>query len=668
MELSKFELAKEEKRLADTINVIKDTISSLGKELYQDEEKMLEFKKYMWDAKGGMDDSEINTLMVENDMEVNILERKNKYLNRLFRVEKKPYFGRIIFKDDAEVNDIYIGITHVEDKLNFYVHDWRSPICSLFYDYGLGDASYKTPTGVINGEITLKRQYTIEDGKLLNVFDNNINIEDEVLQDVLANNSSDKMKNIVNTIQEEQNKVIRNINDRNLIVQGIAGSGKTSVALHRIAFLLYRIPNLTANNVLIFSPNSIFSEYISNVLPELGEDNTKETTYNIFLKASLKEFNEVESFASFIERYYKYNVGDIDVVKYKQSDEIVNDITSYVNDLTENVIFKDDLITRDFAYTASELNEMLKNRYSRFPLFLRITSIAEKISDINYNSNASKCKSISKMLFENLSIDKDYAVIYMNFFDSKFAKIKSKKVINHKFLDYEDACLLVYLKGLLEGFNYNTYIKQVVIDEAQDYTKLQYMIIKKIFKNASFTILGDTNQTINPYYKYNSLKDIDSIFDESRYIELTKTYRSSEEIVEYANKILGLSHVSAIRRGVSNPVVIKKEYNLHDDIINDLNILKDKSKSIAIICKNDVEVDKIYELIKNDIKCDVIKSTWQEYRRNLVIIPAYIAKGLEFDSVIIYTSKDNQYKESEKYLYYVAITRAQHNLIIYNQE
>lgn len=667
MELSKTELAKEEKRLADTIKVIKDNISSLGKELYQDEEKMLEFKKYMWDAKGGMDGNEISSLMADNDMEINILERKNKYLMRLFRVEKKPYFGRIIFKDEDEENDIYIGITHVEDKLNFYVHDWRSPICSLFYDYELGKASYNTPAGTVSGEITLKRQYKIEDGKLLNVFDNNINIEDEVLQDVLANNSSDKMKNIVNTIQEEQNKVIRNVNDRNLIVQGIAGSGKTSVALHRIAFLLYRIPNLTSNNVLIFSPNSIFSEYISNVLPELGEDNTKETTYNTFLKASLKEFDEIESFASFIERYYKYNVSDVDLVKYKQSDEIVNDITSYVNDLTNKAIFKDDLITKDFVYTASELNDMLRNRYSRFPLFLRITSMADKISEINYNSNMSKSKSICKMLFDKLNVDKDYAVIYMNFFKSKYAKIKSNSDINHKFLNYEDACLLVYLKGILEGFNYNTYIKQVVIDEAQDYTKLQYMIIKKIFRNASFTILGDTNQTINPYYKYNSLKDLDTIFDESKYIELTKTYRSSEEIVEYANKILGLDHVSAIRRGVSNPVIMKQEGNLHDDIVNDLNMLKEKSKSVAVICKNDTEVDKIYDLIKDDIKCDVIKSTWQEYKRNLVIIPAYIAKGLEFDSVIIYTSKDNKYKENEKYLYYVAVTRAQHNLIVYNQ-
>ena len=667
MELSKTELAKEEKRLADTIKVIKDNISSLGKELYQDEEKMLEFKKYMWDAKGGMDGNEISSLMADNDMEINILERKNKYLMRLFRVEKKPYFGRIIFKDEDEENDIYIGITHVEDKLNFYVHDWRSPICSLFYDYELGKASYKTPAGTGSGEITLKRQYKIEDGKLLNVFDNNINIEDEVLQDVLANNSSDKMKNIVNTIQEEQNKVIRNVNDRNLIVQGIAGSGKTSVALHRIAFLLYRIPNLTSNNVLIFSPNSIFSEYISNVLPELGEDNTKETTYNTFLKASLKEFDEIESFASFIERYYKYNVSDVDLVKYKQSDEIVNDITSYVTDLTNEALFKDDLITRDFVYTADELNDMLKNRYSRFPLFLRITSIADKISEINYNSNMSKSKSICKMLFDKLNVDKDYAVIYMNFFKSKYTKIKSNSDINHKFLNYEDACLLVYLKGILEGFNYNTYIKQVVIDEAQDYTKLQYMIIKKIFRNASFTILGDTNQTINPYYKYNSLKDLDTIFDESKYIELTKTYRSSEEIVEYANKILGLDHVSAIRRGVSNPVIMKQEGDLHDDIVNDLNMLRAKSKSVAVICKNDTEVDKIYDLIKDDINCDVIKSTWQEYKRNLVIIPAYIAKGLEFDSVIIYTSKDNKYKDSEKYLYYVAVTRAQHNLIVYNQ-
>ena len=192
-------------------------------------------------------------------------------------------------KNENESNKkVYIGITYVEDEENdeYLVNDWRAPISSLFYDYEVGKAEYKAPEGIIKGEIKNKRQFNIKDGKLVRVFDNNINIDDELLQEVLAQESNEKMKNIVNTIQAEQNQIIRNVEDKNLIVQGIAGSGKTSVALHRIAFLLYKIENLSSNNILIFSPNKVFTEYISNVLPELGENNTLQTTFSEFLQTT----------------------------------------------------------------------------------------------------------------------------------------------------------------------------------------------------------------------------------------------------------------------------------------------------------------------------------------------------------------------------------------------
>ena len=245
MELSKEEIKLEEKRLDDTINLIKSKISVLGQELYDRDEKILEFKKFMWDNRGGMDATELKTMMSDNDLEISMMKMKGEYFQKLFKVQNNPYFGRIVFKSNDGVDDVYIGITHViDDDNNYYVHDWRSPICNLFYDYEVGEANYLAPMGRIYGNVTLKRQYTIKDAKLLHIFDNNINIDDELLQEVLASESSDKMKNIVNTIQAEQNKVIRNTDDKNLIVEGIAGSGKTSVALHRIAFLLYKINNL----------------------------------------------------------------------------------------------------------------------------------------------------------------------------------------------------------------------------------------------------------------------------------------------------------------------------------------------------------------------------------------------------------------------------------------
>ena len=362
MELSKEEFKLEEKRLFDTVKIIRDKISVLGQELYDRDDKVLEFKKFMWDNRSDMDPTEMKTMMSSNDLEISMMMKKGEYLQKLFKIQNNPYFGSIIFRaNDRNIDDtVYIGITHVEDdNNNYYVHDWRSPICNLFYDYEVGPAKYKAPMGEIEGNVKRKRQYTIKDAKLVHIFDNNINIDDELLQEVLASESSDKMKNIVNTIQAEQNKVIRNTDDRNLIVQGIAGSGKTSVALHRIAFLLYKIDNLKSNNVLIFSPNKIFSIYISNVLPELGENNTMQTTINDFLDMEIKEYNHVETFTSFIERSYS-NREDFMFIKYKQSDQIYDDIDEYIDNMCDKARFLDDLFTRDYDYTKDDVDKIIK--------------------------------------------------------------------------------------------------------------------------------------------------------------------------------------------------------------------------------------------------------------------------------------------------------------------
>ena len=231
MKIEREEFEKERNYLNKTVSLIRKKISNLGQELFDDDSKVLEFKKFIWDSHAEMDPNEMRTMMAESDLQVSIMQGKGNYLQRLFRIQDKPYFGSIRFKDEDGEENIYIGITHVEDKLNYYVHDWRSPICSMFYDYETGPASYKAPSGIIKGEITRKRQYIIENAELKHIFDNDLNISDSLLQEVLAEESSDKMKNIVNTIQEEQNKVIRNTEDKNLIVEGIAGSGKTSVAL-----------------------------------------------------------------------------------------------------------------------------------------------------------------------------------------------------------------------------------------------------------------------------------------------------------------------------------------------------------------------------------------------------------------------------------------------------
>ena len=441
---------------------------------------------------------------------------------------------------------------------------------------------------------------------------------------------------------------------------------------------MYKIENLTSNNVLIFSPNQIFSEYISNVLPELGEENTMQTTFHDFLTTYTEEYSHVESFTNFIERYYKYSEKNEELVRYKQSDQAIDDFNDYIKDLLNRIEFTEGIDDRDYSVSKDELNYMLKDRYSKMLLTERLELISEKLADTYYNGNGSKARSIKSQLSKLLNIKIDYKEIYTNFYRSKFFRNSFKGVMTEeeitdiakkRVISYEDACLFVYLKSLLKGFDYRGIIKQVVIDEAQDYSKLQYIIIRNIFKKANFTILGDINQTINPYYKYDTLESLKEVFkSETNYLELRKTYRSSPEIIEHTNKILGLNYVSAIRRSNHKPVLFRNDTNVKESLINDIKSLKKDSKSIAIITKTDEESEYLYNLLKDDVKdLALLNSNSVGFNKEMIVIPSYVAKGLEFDSVIIYTDEVNKYRDNEKYLYYVACTRSQHQLIIYNQ-
>ena len=261
MAITSLEMKKESKILEKVNGLLKATLDSLGELVVFDEDELLEFKKMMWENANSFDEGEMQQVMTATSQEEDKRARREQYFKRLLKIKDKPYFASIVFKDDdGDIYNIYMSLTYLKDEDgNNILYDWRSPICSLFYDYEIGPCSYKAPGGVFNGNLKRKRQYKIEDATLVGVFDNSLNINDEVLQEVLAAESSDKMKNVVNTIQQEQNKVIRNLDDNNLIVQGIAGSGKTTVALHRIAFLLYRLKDLNSSNILIFSPLTSFS-------------------------------------------------------------------------------------------------------------------------------------------------------------------------------------------------------------------------------------------------------------------------------------------------------------------------------------------------------------------------------------------------------------------------
>lgn len=678
MNLSEEELKKEEKHLELTTTLLRENISALAQDLYDNEEKQQEFKKYIWDTKAELDPTEMKTILSNNDKEIEDLEMKAKYYKKLYKIQNSPYFGKITFEDDEGNKDIYIGLTYLTKDNDNVIYDWRSPISSVFYDYEHGKCSYSAPGGIIEGYLHNKRQFTIENSKIKRVFDSKLTIQDEMLQEVLTRKNNDYMKNIVNTIQAEQNAIIRNVEDKNLIVQGIAGSGKTSVALHRIAFLLYKIKNLTSDKVLIFAPNHIFSEYISNVLPELGEENTKETTFSDFLEAYIKEYKNIESFTSFIERYYKKEELYTDLIKLKQSNEIIPVIEKYIQNYTKKARFTSEIFNRELYVPLEKLNYYLNERYSSIPLLERIDEISLKIAEQEFRNNKSKTRQIRKWLRERLNISIDMKEIYKNFFRSKeFIDIYGHELpesyinrLDEKDISYEDACLFVYMKSLLMFLGNDYLIEQTIVDEAQDYSILEYMLLKKILKRSKFTILGDINQTINPYYEYKSLNELKSVFTDSvNYIELNKTYRSSPEIIEHANKILGLNLVSAIRRNTSIPVEFRYEDNLKEQLIKDIENLKKDNKSIAIITKTDTEAATIYKLLKKDMnELTLIANNSKAFSRELVVIPSYMAKGLEYDATIVYTEKDNQFTYKERYLYHVACTRSQHHLIIYNQK
>ena len=681
MNIEPEQLKQEEEYLKKTLAVIKELIENDDNSIKDRMAEIQEMKKYLWDNNAMLDDAEIASGMYNVNCDVSYTNENIKKLMKLKKSLESPYFGRVDFESNGFSEPVYIGINSIAKDLTFYVFDWRTPIASLFYNYGTGPASYEAPRGTISGNISLKRQYKISDEKIERCFNSDLNIDDEYLQEILANASSEKMTNIVNTIQREQNEIIRNVSDKYLIVQGIAGSGKTSVALHRIAYLLYKEKNLSSNNVLIFSPNDVFSQYISNVLPELGEDNVLQTTFSDFASAYIRDFKEIESFTQFIERYYKsdsISEEEYKTTKYKISDEFKSLIDNYIERYRENMSFIRPIIINGKAIKIADLNRLLKTTFGKFPLSERIDRISEYICDHNNISYKKYGKTIREKIKTIVNFDLDVKKMYEDIISSDQFKECAGLKENAGFkvgkqLKYDDLLPLMYIYFEMNGYPKNNSIRHVIIDEAQDYSLLQFYMLKKIFYTASFTVLGDIHQTINPYYIYNNLNDVNSILEnKGKYIELNKTYRSSQEIIEFTNQILGLDNACSVRKNNAIPVTMRsvpKEQAVNQ-IMQDIEIMRENGiKRIAIITKNNNETLELYDKLKDQLDdINIIQQNAKAGIGNMVILPSYISKGLEFDGVIAYTDEDHEYQEKDKYLFYVVCTRAQHNLTVYNQK
>ncbi len=667
--------------LKKVLEILCEEIQSSEFKIEDRKKETSEFKKMIWNMRGELSDYEYNMQFNQIDNDTNSINDKIKKLINYKKSLKSPYFGRIDFKFHDRIIPVYVGITTLKKGRENYIFDWRAPISSLFYNYSMGQAEYKAPRGIISGEITLRRQYKIANGKLERVIESDINIDDEVLQEVLANSSTDKMKDIVTTIQREQNEIIRNNSDNHLIVQGVAGSGKTSVALHRIAFLLYQRVDLNSNNILIFSPNDVFSEYISEVLPALGEENVLNTTFSELSREYMKGETTIQSFTEFLESYYDSEITEEEfaVKKFKLSDDYKSNIDKFLNGYlaTHRLANSISMIvnkSKEIEMDKDEVNMLLYEKYQHLPFRERIDLIAERICDFEHISYAKCGASIRNKIIEELGITLDSKKLYKEFLSSvtylnNFDFDASMALNSFKGVSYEDLVGRLYLNFELNGYPYNTKVKHIVIDEAQDYSKLQFYIIKRMFPKATFTILGDVNQTINPYYKYESLSSLQDVYgEECQYYELSKSYRSCPEVIGYANDILGLKEKPSVRYASNLPVkTVDENNNLILQLYNDIEEMKKNGlKRIAIVTKNNVEAEELLIKLK-ELMENVSLASDNMSNDNIMIVPSYIAKGLEFDGVIVYTKKDDYYTEEEKNLYYVVCTRAQHQLIVYNQ-
>ncbi|MDU7240344.1 RNA polymerase recycling motor HelD [Clostridium sp.] len=695
----------------------------------------IETQKQLWEDVGSVSvtnglDQIVDFMEFINTMKIQ--KRRHELTRKLEEKYEKmllsPYFARIDFTEEGKdlPEKYYIGISNlINDDFDFLVYDWRAPISSMFYDYEVGKAGYTCPEGVINGDLTLKRQYKVNDGKLKYMFDSNLKIDDEILQDILAKSSDSKMKAIVTTIQREQNKIIRNELYKNLIVQGPAGSGKTSVALHRIAYLLYKHrEKIGPQNILIFSPNNIFNDYISDVLPQLGEDNMCQTTFKEYMHKALgneiikEEYCEMMEYilSSKNEDSYKERIKSI---KFKSSKQFLNILKEYVIYLEKkNRDFKDIIFKGNLIISSKEIQEFYFKDYGHLPLKRRLEKLRERIlyllepyeknrvgevaEDIkNYGSQNDETEilkqsksvvkneiksiyseiykmtdfniiDIYKELFENLE---SFSNLIISEDDDEYineVKFYTLEMIKSKKFNYEDQHALLYLKGALGDILKISEIKYVIIDEAQDYTPLQYEILYKLFNNVSITILGDLNQSINPFMNLGSYTNILDIFpkDETCIINLTKSYRSTIEITEFSKKLLSNNvNYECVARTGDKPIVLgfSDENNINEQLLKDIKIYKEKGyKSIGIITKTIKEAQDVHNFLKDKVNVNTLLNDEDEYVNDTLVIPAFLAKGLEFDVVLIYNAGDENYDcEEERLLLYTACTRALHILRIY---
>ena len=592
--------------------------------------------------------------------------------NKVLLQRKSPYFARIDFRVDGrkKIQNIYIGIGNVIDDKKLYVVDWRAPISSLYYDYNIGKASFFIDKEEICGEISLKRQYKIEDSKLLSYFNTDLTINDEILQDLLSQNVTVKMKQIVSSIQKEQNVIVRNAKDENMLVQGIAGSGKTSIALHRAAYLLYRHKDtIRSSDIIIISPNNIFSSYISEVLPQLGEDNLIETTFAQVARSEIKKPIQLrENFLD--EIVVKPSQKTMEEISYKSSYEYLDALLRFLKgpfvetfspqDLSYCIEENEDGDKKYITFPASQTKELFFKTFKGLDLYERINKIAwqyamtfteqRHYTKEQNNDLKNRFKDILYTFLPIKEVEKVYQ-IFMAREDLTPSRGNS--------ISYMDKGTYFLIKHYLYGLEHNFNAKYLIIDEMQDFTPVDIYMFKKLWK-CPCIVVGDVNQCIEKTLS-NEYLQITADFLGCKLLELKKTYRSTKEIALFSNSMIGLNNIEFVNRSGQIPTLYKTS-NQIDKIVDIIENQCQDYDHIAVICKCNSEASAVYKQLKKKIDCTFIKEA-EDYNNRVLITTCATAKGIEFDAVIIPNADSDNYKNAiDKNILYVSSTRALHKL------
>lgn len=673
--------------LEQTISCLHKRLEEVNASLEAGTREIEEMHEYYWENYTEMDqygyeefDNRQALLAQVNANQEQLLLRK-RYRNML----DSPFFGRVdfIYEGDEEPERFYIGIGNLAERAGSrpLVNDWRAPVSGLFYDYDKGPASYDAPAGTMKGEITSKWQYKIRRGEMVYEFESDIKIDDDILKAELGSSGEVQLKNIIRTIQKEQNAIIRNTEDKIMVIQGAAGSGKTSVALHRIAYLLYHDrKNLKSSNILILSPNSVFADYISHILPELGEENIREMSFDLFAYKDLQDtvadcedkYDQIEKAVKNPSLWKRY--------REKQSQEFISRLDGFILELEDELMNFRDVEYKGHVLTEGEIIRLFYFKFSEIPLLSRMEAVEEyfidQVETLRGRDLSEEEREELTEKFQSMYGVRDFYVLYSRFLDREGYDPLPKKPLEKRSLKYEDVYPLLYLKHNLIRCREHREIRHLVVDEMQDYSWVQYLLLKKLFP-CRMTILGDKAQTMEEK-RQDVMEFLPRIFGRNiRKIYMNRSYRNTVEIAEYAGRIVGMEGVELFER--HGAPVEEKEFKDKKDALDEVLKTwlsdKDRLETAAVICLTEKEAEEAALYLKeklaentfgNLVDLSYFDRNSGKFKKGLTVTTFYLAKGLEFDRVYGIFDKNDK-SPLKLQAEYITATRALHELFMYSR-